>query len=72
MWLIGLLITSLIISQFKPKISAVLDLVVAILILTFTVFSNYPGLFYGAISVLFFFNGVLFFVTGKPVAYYLR
>jgi hypothetical protein len=72
MLIIGLLITSLIISQFNPRYSAFLDLAVAVVLLAFTVFSSSGGLFYWAVLMVFSFNCTLFFVTGKPVAYYLR
>jgi uncharacterized membrane protein len=72
MLIIALLIISLIISQFNPWASAVLDLAVALALLSFLILFGAVGPFYWASMVIFFFNSVLFFCTKKPVAHYFR
>jgi hypothetical protein len=69
--IIGLLITSLIISQFQPKFSATIDFTVGFLLLLFRVVPGTAGLFGWTLMVVFFLNGAVFFFTGKPPAAYL-
>lgn len=69
--IIGLLITSLVISKFRPRLSATFDFTVAFLLLLFRVVPGTAGLFGWTFMVLFFFNSAVFFFTGKPSAAYL-
>jgi len=69
--IIGLLITSLIISKFRPKLSATCDVTVAFLLLLFTVVPGTAGLFGWTFMVVFFLNSAVFFFTGKPPTAYL-
>jgi hypothetical protein len=68
---IALLITSLIISKFRPKLSATIDLTVALLLLLFRVVPGTAGLFGWTLMFVFFLNSTVFFFTGKPPAAYL-
>jgi hypothetical protein len=69
--IIGLLITSLIISKFQPKFSATIDLIVALTLMFFRVIPGTGGLFGWTLMVVFFLNSAVFFFTGKPPADYL-
>ncbi len=69
--IIGLLITSLIISQFRPKFSATIDFTAAFLLLLLRVVPGTAGFFGWTLMVVFFFNAAVFFLTGKPPAAYL-
>jgi hypothetical protein len=69
--IIGLLITSLVISKFRPKFSAAMDFTVAFLLLLFRVVPGTAGLSGWTFMIVFFLNSAVFFLTGKPPAAYL-
>jgi hypothetical protein len=69
--IIGLLITSLVISKFRPKLSAIMDFTVAFLLLLFRVVPGTAGLFGWTLMIVFFLNSTVFFFTGKPPSAYL-
>jgi hypothetical protein len=69
--IIGLLVASLILSKFRPKFTAVMDLTVAFLLLLFRVVPGTAGLFGWTFMIVFFLNSAVFFFTGKPPSAYL-